>query len=119
MSTESDSGSAISGKEFSLPAEPQVWPRKDGSLKEIPTDQDDFPHDQVRNYTQSQKWQWSGQRVFFFCDLHADAEGVGGQVDAGGRDQRDQECGRVEAPMSLQVLDQDQDQHHRLGADKG
>jgi len=74
VSTESDSESAIPGKEFFLPTKRQVWPRKDGSLKEIPADQDDFPHDQVTKYTQSQKWQWSGQRVFFFCDLHADAD---------------------------------------------
>lgn len=57
-----------------LPKQYESWPSKNG-LRVLPNnDQDDLASRTVQSYTSKRLWVWSGKRLFFFSDLHADAD---------------------------------------------
>lgn len=56
-----------------LPTEMEPWPR-DRGLWIGPDDQDDFARGVVEDYARSKLWLWGGRRVYFFSDIHADAD---------------------------------------------
>ena len=64
----------------SLPAVEEPWPRQPGlalGQTGTTTDQDsgdDAGQQEVRDYCESKPWIWTGRRVYFFCDIHADAD---------------------------------------------
>lgn len=57
-----------------LPVSAEVWPRNRKLWIGPDNDQDDFCQSAVSQYTQTKMWTWSGRVVYFFCDLHADAD---------------------------------------------
>lgn len=59
---------------FTLPHEVQSWPRRHGFLIGPDNDQDDISKAEVRRYADHKMWTWTGRRVYFLCDIHADAD---------------------------------------------
>jgi hypothetical protein len=59
--------------EGKLPSLTESWPRKNKLWIGPDNDQDDFSHSAVKKYTRKRMWVWSGRTVYFFCDIHADA----------------------------------------------
>lgn len=57
-----------------LPTEAEHWPRDRGLWIGPANDQDDFPRAAVTHYCKSRMWTWSGRTVYFFSDIHADAD---------------------------------------------
>lgn len=57
-----------------LPVKPQAWPRERGLWIGPENDQDDFSQASVSRYCQARMWTWSGRTVYFFSDVHADAD---------------------------------------------
>jgi len=55
-----------------LPSKDQPWPRILSALQY--SDQDDDSCEIITAYTNGKIWHWPGNRVFFFCDLHADVD---------------------------------------------
>ena len=73
------SGKSVKTKDFlknqlSLPKEIESWPREERQPGLIAPDQDDDSFDVVKKYTHGKRWLWPGKVVYFFCDLHADAD---------------------------------------------
>ncbi|MCB1693914.1 MAG: metallophosphoesterase, partial [Pseudomonadales bacterium] len=75
--TDQDTAHEYSGLEWfncQLPTSVEPWPR-DRELWIGPEfDQDDFARGMVLDYARARMWIWSGRRVYFFCDVHADAD---------------------------------------------
>jgi hypothetical protein len=59
---------------FALPTEFEPWPRKHNFFIGPDNDQDDISQAEVRHYTANKMWTWAGRTVYFFCDIHADAD---------------------------------------------
>ena len=59
-----------------LPRRMEPWPRDKGLWIDIGAedDQDDCARGATEQYTRSRMWIWGGRRVYFFCDIHADAD---------------------------------------------
>lgn len=59
-----------------LPSEIEPWPRSRGLWIDVDAedDQDDCARGAVEHYARSKMWIWGGRRVYFFCDIHADAD---------------------------------------------
>lgn len=57
-----------------LPSMRQDWPRKRGLWIGPENDQDDFSQASVTQYCRAKMWSWSGRTVYFFSDVHADAD---------------------------------------------
>ncbi len=57
-----------------LPKEVESWPRDRGLWLDAEDDQDDCARGAVDQYARSKMWLWGGRRIFFFCDIHADAD---------------------------------------------
>ena len=67
-----------------LPDTIEPWPRPNG-LKTRPDDgQDDECQEVVEHYCKDKAWRWSGRRVYFFCDIHADADAFFLSLEASG-----------------------------------
>ena len=60
--------------EGKLPVASETWPRDRGLWIGPEFDQDDFARGVVEDYARSRMWVWSGRRVYFLCDVHADAD---------------------------------------------
>ena len=78
---------------FALPTELERWPRRHEFLIGPDNDQDDISQIEVDRYTANKMWTWTGRTVYFFCDIHADAdafflslEACGGIVKTGPAD---------------------------------
>lgn len=59
---------------YSLPGQLEEWPRRHGFMIGPDNDQDDISKAEVRHYAEGKMWTWTGRTVFFFCDIHADAD---------------------------------------------
>lgn len=70
-----------------MPSQVQPWPREpdrvgaadsvDDALDDpaaLANGQDDFPHAMIQAYVASKTWVGAGRIVYFFCDIHADAD---------------------------------------------
>jgi len=56
-----------------LPTEKQPWPRLERI--DLPEDdKDDYPRDSITAYTKARNWDSPDQIIYFFCDIHADAD---------------------------------------------
>ncbi|MBV1878790.1 MAG: metallophosphoesterase [Pseudomonadales bacterium] len=66
--------SKMNTKNCNLPTKYQPWPRPQRDSSAIPVDQDDAPADDIRRYLANRQLRWGGRTVYFFCDLHADAD---------------------------------------------
>lgn len=62
--------------EGTLPSEIEPWPRERGLWIDVGAedDQDDCARGAALAYSRSKMWIWGGRRVYFFCDIHADAD---------------------------------------------
>lgn len=64
----------------SLPVVEEPWPRQPGlspgqaELSIGQDGQDDARQQEVKDYCANKPWIWTGRRVYFFCDIHADAD---------------------------------------------
>ena len=57
-----------------MPVDVQPWPREGGLLVGPDNDQDDISRRDVQAYTKDKMWTASSRVVYFFCDIHADAD---------------------------------------------
>lgn len=57
-----------------LPTQSEHWPRNRGLWIGPANGQDDFPRAAVKRYCESRMWTWPGRTVYFFSDIHADAD---------------------------------------------
>ena len=57
----------------SLPIAEESWPRQLQFGLDL-TKQDEAGEQEVKDYCENKQWIWTGRRVYFFCDIHADAD---------------------------------------------
>ncbi len=85
METKSVNIEAIeAGPAATLPKQLEDWPRKHNFLIGPDNDQDDISKLEVRRYADNKMWTWTGRTVFFFCDIHADADAFLLSLEASG-----------------------------------
>ncbi|MDP4597591.1 MAG: hypothetical protein NWR61_01965 [Pseudomonadales bacterium] len=77
-----------------MPVDVQPWPREGGLLVGPDNDQDDISRRDVQAYTKDKMWTASSRVVYFFCDIHADADAFflsllasGGVIRTGAKDE--------------------------------
>lgn len=67
-----------------LPLVEEPWPRNHRFFIGPDNDQDDIRREQVQTYSGGKMWTWSGRTVYFFCDIHADADAFFFSLEASG-----------------------------------
>ena len=67
-----------------LPLSEEPWPRSHDLFIGVDNDQDDIRQEEVRAYSGSKMWTWTGRTVYFFCDIHADTDAFFLSLEASG-----------------------------------
>ncbi|XOV88427.1 MAG: metallophosphoesterase [Pseudomonadota bacterium] len=57
-----------------LPVKAESWPRRRNLRIGPDNDQDDHAPELVQTYARGKMWLWSGRRIYFVSDIHADAD---------------------------------------------
>ena len=78
------SNSVLKSPTTYLPTKTQPWPRQSSLVIGPDNDQGDIACEQVRDYAASKLWTCSGQTIYFFCDIHADADAFFLSLEASG-----------------------------------
>ncbi|MFT7243271.1 MAG: hypothetical protein ACI82A_000614 [Candidatus Azotimanducaceae bacterium] len=67
-----------------LPSSEEPWPRSQDLFVGVDSDQDDIGQEEVLAYSATKTWTWTGRTVYFFCDIHADADAFFLSLEASG-----------------------------------
>ena len=67
-----------------MPTDFERWPRARRLWIGAENEYDDVDAAEVKAYVNDKMWTWDGARVYFFCDLHADADAFFRSLIAGG-----------------------------------
>ncbi|MEM7363302.1 MAG: hypothetical protein AAF525_04725 [Pseudomonadota bacterium] len=86
----------------------EPWPRKDRLLVGPNNDQDDCTQERVDAYRSRFLWTWSGRRLFYFCDIHADPDAFRASLLA---------CGAITHATNLTLSDIGRHSRFVIGGD--
>jgi hypothetical protein len=67
-----------------MPSKEQSWPKSDQEIERSEGTADDISQHELALYQKSRKWNWSGRRVYFFTDIHADTDAFLLSLEASG-----------------------------------
>ena len=67
-----------------IPSIEQSWPKPSELTAESEKAPYDISQEELNHYQQSRQWKWSGRRVYFFSDIHADTDAFLLSLEASG-----------------------------------